>query len=68
MYGQKIASANAVLRECLDEIKNINETGSYDLKVSVVTFADKMWMNLQNKDGMNLVAPNLEVKKGTDGF
>lgn len=68
MYGQKIASANAVLRECLDEIKNINDTGRYELKVSVVTFADKMWMNLQNKDGMNVISPKLEVKKNPDGF
>ena len=42
MYGQKIASVNASLTECLAELKQIGYSGRYDIKVSMVTFAEKM--------------------------
>lgn len=68
MYGQKIASVNACLRECMEEIRGFSDMGGYELKVSVMVFAEKMRLLYQDKDIMDIEVSDVVVEKGMDGF
>lgn len=68
MYGQKIASVNASLTECLAELKQIGYSGRYDIKVSMVTFAEKMQLHKINEKPDNIGAPHIKVEPQADGL
>ena len=68
MYGQKIASVNASLTECMAELKQIEYSGRYDLKVSMVTFAEKMQLHKYNEKPDNMGAPHIKVEPQADGL
>lgn len=68
MYGQKIASVNAVLSECLAEIKQIAFMGDYDIRIGILTFADSMRWYKVNETPESIVAPNIKVEPKEDGF
>lgn len=68
MHGQKIASVNASLTECLAELKQMEFSGKYDIKVSMVTFAEKMQLHKINEKPENIGAPHIKVEPQADGF
>ena len=68
MYGKKIASVNASLSECVAELKQIGYSGQYDIKVSVVSFADKMEVHKLNEKPDNIGALHLKVEPQSDGL
>lgn len=68
MFGQKIASVNAVLNECVAELKQIGSMPAYDIDVSVFGFADKMITYKLNEKIADLESPILKVEKQADGF
>lgn len=68
MYGKKIASVNASLTECLYELKQLGCSEEYDIKVSIVTFAEKMNFQHINEKQDNISAPHIKVEPQADGF
>lgn len=68
MHGQKIASVNASLTECIAELKQIVYSGRYDIKVSMVTFAEKMQLYKVNEPPDNIGASNIKVELQEDGL
>lgn len=68
MYGQKIASVNASLSECIAELKQMAYAGEYDIKVSVVKFAEKMQFDKINEKPENIGAPHIKVEPQADGL
>ncbi len=68
MYGQKIASVNASLTECIAELKQIGYAERYDFKVSMLTFAEKMQLYKVNEKPDNMGAPHIKVEPQADGL
>lgn len=68
MYGQKIASVNASLTECMAELKQIGYSDRYDFKVSMMTFAEKMQLHKVNEKPDNIGAPHIKVEPQADGL
>lgn len=69
MYGQKISSVNAALMECLTELKQIScSDDEYDIKVSIITFAETMQIQVINENPRSISAPHINVEAKTDGF
>ena len=68
MYGQKIASVNAALTECLAAIKQIGFSGQYDINVSIATFAEKLHLQKVNQKPESIEALNIKVEPLEDGF
>lgn len=68
MYGQKIASVNGVLAECLSEIRQLAAATNYEILVSVAIFAEKMRMEVQNEPAVKVSTPRLQVVKQSSGF
>lgn len=68
MYGQKIASVNASLTECMAELKQIVHVGGHNVKISLITFAEKMRV-LKNNENLDSVSiPHINVEAQGDGF
>ena len=65
MFGQKIASVNGVLAECLAELKRVYNS---ETKVSLVTFSDTMKEIIINQSLENTNIIRVEVKPNADGF
>lgn len=68
MYGQKIASVSASLTECLAELKQMEFSGDYDIKVSLVTFAEKMQIRVLNEKPDRISGSQIAVEPKTNGF
>ena len=68
MYGQRIASVNAALAECMAELRQIAASGNYAIKASVVTFAEKMQVYKMNEYPGEMDLPQLKVEPQEDGF
>ena len=68
MYGQKIASVNAALTECLAELKQLEMNGNHNIKVSIATFAEKMHLIKTNRAPGDIEALNIKVEPMEDGF
>ena len=68
MYGQKIASVNAAITECLAELKALGHSEYFDIVVSIAAFDEKMRLYQLNEKIENIEAPNIQVKKKADGF
>ena len=68
MYGQKIASVSASLTECLAELKQLEFSGDYDIKVSLVTFAEKMQIRELNEKTDNISTSQITVETKSNGF
>lgn len=68
MYGQKIAAVNASLAECIFELKRIEYSEKYDIRVSVATFAENMQLCRGNENPDHIIIPNIEVKLQADGL
>ena len=69
MYGTKIASVNAVLNECIAELKQIGQNMSgYDIEVSVFGFAESMKTYSMCEKIASVESPVLKVEKHADGF
>jgi len=68
MYGQKIASVNASLTECMAELKQIEYSSKCDLRISIVTFAEKMQIHKVNEKPENISSPHLKVEPQADGL
>ena len=68
MYGQKIAAVNAALMECLTELKQICSAGEFDIKVSIITFAETLQVLVINERPGNVGAPHINVEPQQDGF
>lgn len=68
MYGQKIASVNASLAECMTELKQIGYSDRYVFKVSILTFAEKMKLHKVNEKPDNIGAPHIKVEPQADGL
>lgn len=68
MYGQKIASVSASLTECLAELKQLEFSGDYDIKVSLVTFAEKMQIRELNEKPDNISTSQITVEPKSNGF
>lgn len=68
MYGQKIASVNAALAECLSELTEISFVENADIRVSVATFAEKLQIECLNKSPEAVGSLELKVEPHADGF
>ena len=68
MYGQKIASVNASLTECLAELKQIGYSERYDIRVSMLTFAEKMQLHKINEKPDNISVAHIKVVPQADGL
>jgi uncharacterized protein YegL len=68
MFGQKIASVNAVLAECMVELRQLKEVTDSEIRVSLISFAEEMERHFVGKKPEEVTVPKLEVKKNTDGF
>lgn len=66
MYGQKIASVNASIAECIAELKQIGASGQYDIKISVVAFADRMKIHKLNEKTDQIGAVHVKVEPHED--
>lgn len=68
MYGQKIATVNAALAECLSELKQIGYSEKCDIKVGIITFAEKMKIQKMNERLESVGTPQIKVEPQDDGL
>ena len=68
MYGQKIASVNASVSECISELKQLETSTDKTIRVTIVTFAEKLSANPLNKAPSEISIPNMGVVLQPDGF
>lgn len=68
MYGKKIASVNAAITECLAELRQMDHSDDYDIKVSIITFSEKMQLHKLCEKIGNVGTPHLKVEPQEDGF
>ncbi len=68
VHGQKIAAVNAVLTECLDELKSIDGMVNDTLCMGLIAFSDKMEVINEGEPVSSITLPQIVVKQGEDGF
>ncbi len=68
MYEQKIESVNASLAECIAELKQIGHSSEYDIRVSIMTFAEKMKFCKINEKIDNIGMFHAKVEPQEDGL
>ena len=68
MYGKKIESVNASLAESMAELKQIGHLEKHDIKISVVTFAEKMQFYKINEKPEDIAVLHVKVEPQADGL
>ena len=68
MVGENIAIINAVFQECLAELRLLKDSGYFDVRVSIFTFAEKL-VQIKREEAPDSIAWNdIQITPGADGF